>query len=388
MATTSFDRVCASLEHKEPDRIPIDLGGTAVTGININALRRLKAYLGIPGEALLRDNITQLAFTDDETFARLDLDVRCVGPNPPSNPGPARHHGLEGQHFRLTDEWGMSWQMPANGGHYYDLYHSPLAAAETVRDVERYPWPDPLDPARYVGLREAADRAVLEEGKAFILERMSSGMWEHAMWMRGYEQFFTDMVSDHAMVHAIMSKILEIKMAYWGRALELMGDYPVIVSEADDLGGQHGLLVSLKMYKALIWPYHKRLFDFVKSKAKRKAYIFLHNDGAVYQTLPLLIEAGVDIINPWQVNCDGMDDTAKFKREYGRDLTVWGGSCDTQRVLPFGTPGEVRAETRRRIEEMAPGGGFIFAPIHIIQSEVPAENIVAWWETWQEYGRY
>jgi uroporphyrinogen decarboxylase len=101
-----------------------------------------------------------------------------------------------------------------------------------------------------------------------------------------------------------------------------------------------------------------------------------------------LIEAGVDIINPWQVNCDGMDDTAKFKREYGRDLTVWGGSCDTQRVLPFGTPDEVRAETRRRIEELAPGGGFIFAPIHILQSEVPAENIAAWWETWQEYGGY
>ena len=151
MATTSFDRVFASLEHKEPDRIPIDLGGTAVTGININALRRLKAYLGIPGEALLRDDITQLAFTDDETFARLDLDVRCVGPNPPSNPGPARHHGLEGQHYRLTDEWGMSWQMPANGGHYYDLYHSPLAAAETVRDVERFPWPDPLDAAALCG---------------------------------------------------------------------------------------------------------------------------------------------------------------------------------------------------------------------------------------------
>ena len=127
----------------------------------------------------------------------------------------------------------------------------------------------------------------------------------------------------------------------------------------------------------------KRLQD-----AKGKAYIFFHNDGAIYPTLPLLIEAGVDIINPWQVNCSGMGDTAQFKREYGRDLTVWGGSCDTQRVLPFGTPDEVRAETRRRIEDLAPGGGFVFAPIHVIQSDVPTENIVAWWETWQEYGKY
>ena len=175
MATTSFDRVFASLEHKEPDRVPIDLGGTAVTGINIHALRRLKDILGIPGEVILKDQITQLAVTDDATFARLDLDVRCVGPRPPSNPGPAWDHGLVDAHYRLTDEWGMGWRMPADGGHYYDLCHSPLAGAETVQDVENFPWPDPLDAARYVGIREAADQVVYGEQKAFILERMSSG---------------------------------------------------------------------------------------------------------------------------------------------------------------------------------------------------------------------
>ena len=102
----------------------------------------------------------------------------------------------------------------------------------------------------------------------------------------------------------------------------------------------------------------------------------------------MLIEAGVDILNPWQVNCKGMDDTKKFKREYGKDLTIWGGSCDTQKVLPFGTAHEVRDETRRRIEDLAPGGGFIFASIHIIQGGVPPENIIAWWETLQEFGKY
>jgi uroporphyrinogen decarboxylase len=388
MVYTSYERVQTALEHKEPDRIPIDLGGTAVTGINVHALRTLKNHLGIPGEVAIKDQITQLAVTDQATFERLDLDVRCVGPQPPSKPGPARDQGQVGSHYRLTDEWGMGWQMPVDGGHYYDLYHSPLANAETIQDVENYPWPDPLDEARFVGLRESADQVVHEDKKAFILERMSSGMWEHAMWMTGYEKFFMDMISNQPLVHAIMSKILEIKMAYWGRALEEMGDYPVIISEADDLGGQNSLLVSLKMYKNLIWPYHKKLFEFIKSKAKNKAYIFFHNDGAIYPTIPLLIDAGVDILNPWQVNCAGMDDTARFKREYGRDLTIWGGSCDTQRVMPFGTPDEVRAETRRRIDDLAPGGGFIFAPIHVIQSGVPAENIVAWWETWQRYGKY
>jgi len=388
MEYTSYQRVMTALEHKEPDRVPIDLGGTAVTGINIHTLRQLKDRLGIPGPVMLKDKITQLAITDDATFKRLELDVRCIGPCPPANPGPAVDGGLADGYYRLTDEWGMSWQMPGEGGHYYDLYKSPLAYAKTVQDVEKYPWPDPLDPARYVGLREAADHVVYEEKKAFILERMSSGMWEHAMWMTGYEKFFSAMIDNQPLVHAIMSKILEIKIAYWGHALEIMGDYPLIISEADDLGGQNGLLVSLRMYKNLIWPYHKKLFDFIKSKAKNKAYIFFHNDGAIYPTLPLLIEAGVDIINPWQVNCAGMDDTAKFKREYGKDLTVWGGSCDTQHVLPFGTPEQVRAETRRRIEDLAPGGGYIFAPIHVIQSDVPPENIIAWWETWQEFSKY
>ena len=154
------------------------------------------------------------------------------------------------------------------------------------------------------------------------------------------------------------------------------------------LGAQDNLLVSLDMYKRLIWPYHKRLFKFIKKRAQSEVYIFFHNDGAIYETLPLLIEAGVDIMNPWQVNCKGMDDTAKFKREFGMDLCIWGGSCDTQDVLPFGTPQEVRDETQRRIEDLAQGGGFVFAPIHVIQGAVPPENIMAWWETLQTYGVY
>jgi len=158
-----------------------------------------------------------------------------------------------------------------------------------------------------------------------------------------------------------------------------------VISCADDLGSTRGLLVSLDMYKELIWPYHKRLFDFLKKRAASKVYIFFHNDGAVYETLPLLIEAGVDIINPWQVNCEGMDDTAKFKREFGDDLTVWGGTCNAA-TLERGTVQEVKDETRRRVDDLAPGGGFVAAPIHVIQGGVPPENIMAWWETIREFG--
>ena len=390
MEHTSCQRLTTALEHREPDRVPFDLGGAYVTGINIHTMRRLRQLLGLSGDAELLDRVTQIAEVGENVRQRLAIDVESVRPGEPTEPGPSKDLGLEDGYYRLIDEFGMGWQMPKEGGHYYDLYLSPLGRAETVRDIENYPWPDPLDPARFEGLRERAGEIVFARKRGLVAERMSSGMWEHAMWLRGYEKFFTDMALHPEMVHAIMTKQVELKMAYWGRVVELLEGHTIVISEADDLGRQNGLLVSLEMYKKLIWPYHKQLFQFLKSKATEstKIFIFFHNDGAIYETLPLLVEAGVDIINPWQVNCKGMDDTKKFKREWGRYLTVWGGSCDTQRVLPFGTPQEVRDETRRRIEELAPGGGFVFAPIHIIQNGVPPENLLAWWETLQEYGVY
>jgi len=388
MAQTGYNRLSMALAHKEPDRIPFDLGGSMVTGINVHALSALRRLLGLPGEAQVLDRVTQMAETGDDVCERLNVDVKNVGPMPPSLSGPAEDLGLQGDHYRLIDEFGMGWRMPSKGGHYYDLDHSPLAAAETVADIERFSWPDPLDPARFEQLKERVDHVVLNEKRGVVIGRMHAGMWEHAMWMRGYEQFLSDMALNPKIVHAIMEKQLELKMKYWGRVLDLVTDHTLVISTADDLGSQDGLLISLDMYKKLIWPYHRRLFEFLKSKARTPIYIFFHNDGAIWETLPLLIEAGVDIMNPWQVNCRGMDDTAKFKRHYGNQLTIWGGSCDTQRVLPFGTPQEVRDETRRRIDDLAPGGGFVFAPIHVIQHGVPPENIMAWWETLMEFGAY
>jgi len=386
--TSGYKRLETALAHREPDFVPFDLGGTIVSGINVKALQCLVNFLGLSVDVKVQDQVTQMAELPEEVATLLKVDVKSTRPNKPALPGPSKDYGLVGGHYRLVDEFGMGWQMPRDGGLYYDLHHSPLAGAESVAEIENYPWPDPLDPARFKDLAAGADRIVLDEQKGLVVERMHSGMWEHAMWMRGYEQFFMDMASDEKMVHAIMSKELEIKMKYWGRVLELVDRHTLVISEADDLGGQDGLLVSLDMYKRLIWPYHRKLFEFIRKKARTTVHIFYHNDGAIYDSLPLLVEAGADIMNPWQVNCRGMDDTAKFKREWGKDLTIWGGTCDTQRVLPFGTPQEVRDETKRRIEDLAPGGGFVFAPIHVIQGGVPPENIMAWWETLQQYGGY
>jgi uroporphyrinogen decarboxylase len=384
MDGTSYQRVIDALEHREPDRIPFDLGAAAVTGINIRALRNLKEFLGIKTESRVQDDITQLAHFDDEMARLFQTDVGSVLPCPPLVAPLRVAPHLDGSHFRLTDEFGIGWQMPVEGGLYFDQYLHPLENAETVKDIERYPWPDPLDPERFKGIVKGVEQVIGQEHKGCLMERMSSGMWEHAMWMTGYEKFFLDMFVNKKLIHALMEKILELKMKYWERVLEMVGERHVVISCADDLGTQDSLLVSLEMYREMIWPYHCRLFRFIKEKAQGKAYVFFHNDGAIMETIPLLIEAGVDILNPFQVNCRGMD-TARFKREYGRDLTIWGGSCDSQYVMPKGTPQEVRDETRRRIEDLAPGGGFIFAPIHVIQGDVPPQNIMAWWETLNEY---
>ena len=383
---TSYERVVAALEHREGDKVPFDLGGTMVSGININALKALKKYLGLSTPAELKDPITQMAHTGQDLIDYLGVDVKNVGPATPPESKLKDLGNKDGYHY-LMDEWGMKWRMPLNGGHYYDLAFSPLAHVETIRDVDDYKWPDALDPYRYKDLKNEADHIVLKEQKAYVLGRMSSGMWEHAMWMTGYEKFMMDMYINKPVVNAIMEHILEVKMQYWEKALEAVGENVLVASCADDLGTQSSLLVSLDLYKEMIWPYHKRLFHFIKEKAKSRIHIFFHNDGAIMETIPLLIEAGVDILNPFQVNCAGMD-TAKFKRLYGKELTIWGGSCDTQHVMPHGSTEDVREETRRRIEDLAPGGGFIFAPIHVIQEGVPPENIMAWWETLCKYGVY
>ncbi len=381
---TGFARLEVALSHREPDRVPFDLGSCAVTGINIRALRRLRAALGLAGEPELWDPITQLAWTGEEVARLLRVDVLGVSPRPPSTPGMHRDLGLAGDHYRIIDEMGIGWRMPRQGGHYYDLYLHPLARAQTARDIESYPWPDPRDPGRFEGLGERARRIALEQRQGLVLERMFAGMWETAMWLTGYEKFFCDMLQNQVLVQALMEKMLELTCAYWERALAEAGELPCVVSTADDLGGQSSLLVSLELYRKLIWPYHCRLFQFIKKASGGRARIFFHNDGAIIETIPLLIEAGVDILNPFQVNCAGMD-AARFKREFGKELTVWGGSCSPV-TLQFGSPGEVREETRKRIDELAPGGGFVFAPIHIIQGDVPPENILAWRETLDRHG--
>lgn len=385
---TSYDRVKTALEHREPDRVPFDLGGSVLTGINKEAYQALRAYLGLPELPIeVYDSKQQLARVHQDVLDRLRVDVRCVDPGAPNNPGLATDVVTEGEYRAFTNEWGIKWKMPIDGGLYFDMAGHPLADAESIADLERFAWPDPLDDGRFATMKERADRYVHEEHKAYILGRNAAGMFEVALWMRGFEKFFMDLVLNPGFAEALLDIIAEIKMKYWQRALETVGENVLVVSEADDIATQRGLMMSVDMYKQFIFPRHQRLFEHIRKSARSRVYIFYHSCGAVKEMIPYLIEEGVEILNPVQVSAAGMD-TAELKRRFGRDLTFWGGGVDTQRVLPRGTPQQVREEVRRRIADLAPGGGFVFNTVHNVQGDVPPQNFMAMWEALQEFGPY
>lgn len=392
MEYTSYERMKAALEHREADRIPFEISGTGVSGINRRAYINLRRYLGLPEkEVEIFDLVTQLAKVHDDLVERLGIDVKAVKPDPPAHKGLATDVIRSGDYDLMTDEWGVKWKMPVDGGHYFDMYEASLRQAATIDDLERFPWPDFRDETRYVNLKQQADVCVHTQKKAYVLERDYGGIWETALWICGFEKFFMDMAANKPFAHALMEKITELKIQYWERAIRAVGDNVLIISEADDLTTQRGLLCSPRMYKELVHPYHKRLFGFMKKTAEAqtgsKVYLFYHTCGAVKPYIPLLIEEGVDILNPVQVNAKDMD-TQVLKREFGKDITFWGGGVDTQQILPFGTPAQVRDEVKRRIADLAPGGGFVFTTVHNVQSDVPPENFMAMWETVQEVGVY
>ncbi|MBU0510711.1 MAG: hypothetical protein KKD28_01085 [Chloroflexi bacterium] len=247
-----------------------------------------------------------------------------------------------------------------------------------------YLFPDPLDDGRFDTLRSQAEAAVAQ-GKAVVLAGPCAGISEVYSWLRGYEQYFLDLAINHEYVACMLDRLVEFKCAYWERALREIGDMVDVVIEADDLAGQESLLMSPETYRNLIKPRHKRLFSFIKEQAPVK--VFYHSCGAIRPLIGDLIDTGIDILNPVQISAKNMD-LRELKREFGQDLVFWGGGVDTQSVLCWGTPDEVREDVKRNIEALAPGGGFVFAAVHDIQADVPPENILAVWKTWQDYGVY
>jgi uroporphyrinogen decarboxylase len=373
----SRERLLAALNRQEPDRIPFDLGSTQVTGIHVVAYRNLRAFMGLPpAEPHLCDTIQQLALPDDDVLEGLGVDVRGLFPLNSHNWNIANVDA--GEAWEYTDEWGITHRRSKPDGLYYSAVRHPLNRPELgADDIERHAWPNTGDPQRIVGLRQQA-LAYRAQGKAVVLKGVLAGIFEMAQRVRGMEACLMDMAADEALACALFDKLLDLKLAFWEMALPQLADVVDVLAEGDDYGTQASQLISPAMFRKLLKPRLKVLFERLKRLAPQ-AKLFFHSCGNVRPLLPDFIELGVDILNPVHIRAAGMEPAA-LKRDFGRDIVFWGGGVDTQGVLPNGTPQEVRDDVRRNIEALAPGGGYVFNTVHNIQADVPPENILAMWE--------
>ena len=376
---TSRERVLAAINHQEPDRVPLDVGGSVSTSIVVEGHDRLKAYLGLDGPTVEMQKTFRVARVDEAVVERLGCDCRAVRLKPSAEVrSPVRSEpGI------FTDLWGVKWRrQDYDYGYYWEMAGHPLAEA-SIDDLGAYAWPDALDPGLTAGLAE--DAKALYEGTdyAIIGDPGIKSLWEISYLLRGLERMLMDLVLDPAFVKALLERLLEINITVAGRFLDAVGPYIQVFRAADDLATQRAPLMSPATFRQLYKPYYRRYFDFVRSRTEAK--VFFHSCGNVAPLLDDLIDIGVDIINPVQVRA--MGDTADLKRRFGERVVFWGG-VDTQRVLPYGSTDMVRAEVGRCIRDLAPGGGYVAGAVHNIQPDVPPENILAMAEAVRDLGRY
>lgn len=370
----SRERLLTTFNHQEPDRIPFDMGSTQVTGIHVIAYQNLREYLGLPKvKPVLCDVVQQLALPDDDLVEKLGIDVRGLFPLNSHNWNIVEEEHEE--YWEFHDEWGLTQQRLKPEGLYYSVAVNPLADPETtVADVQKHKWPDTADPRRIAGLRDLALR-YRAQGKAVMIKGVLAGIFEMAQRVRGMENLLLDLAADEKLAMAIVDKMVESKIKFWEMALPQLADVIDVVSEADDYGTQVSQLISPDMFRRLFKPRIAEVIRCIKKNAPN-AKVFFHSDGNVRPLIPDFIEIGVDILNPVQPNAKGMEPLS-IKKDFGKDLVFWGAGVETQSILPFGTPQEVKDDVRRNIEALAPGGGYVFNTVHNIQADVPPQNIMA-----------
>ncbi len=373
---TPRERVLTALNHEEPDRVPIECG-SMISSLQVDAYRNLKKYLGITGkEEKIIHWMMMTAQLDEEVYRRFRVDIRHIHAAPGESWKPA-------EKGEFVDEFGIRFR-PSPDGYYHEIVGGPLREA-TIGDLERYELPDPHDPRRVAGLREKAKALREQTDYAIMLEGYSEATFGVPSWLRGAQQFYMDLVLDKPFVSLLLDKLMEFWIGLTDNVMKEVGQYIDIVKISDDFGTQKDVMISPELYREMIKPRQKKLYSHMKSLTDAK--LALHTCGSVYKIIDDLIEVGVDILNPVQVSAADMD-SKKLKEEFGDRIVFWGGGCDTQRTLQFGTPDEVADEVRRRIADFAPGGGYIFNQVHNIQPGTPPENVCAMFDTACEFGTY
>ncbi len=388
---TGKERVALALNFEEADHVPYDLAGTTVTTITKNAYVGAMKARGMSPEYEHEevDPISQIITPVEENLLKLRSDTRRIG----SMRIPEYHSRklVEGKKTQVNDYYGCDWEMVEGHDLYFNQKSYPLEAYATMSEgLPHLPRPDWQDYTRI--LRKDLDIQIQKVGDfCGVADRNTAGFTENSVRIRGYENWYMDTVMDYQGVDRLIQTILEDKIKYWDEvinwAIEKGHEKKIqVISECDDLGTQSSTILDPDTLRTLVIPRIKTLFTHVK---KRLPHVktFLHTCGSVRVLLPDLIEAGLDILNPVQFTAANMD-LVELKLEFGKDLTFWGGGVDTQSTLNNGTPEEVSDQVKRIIDILAPGGGFVFAPVHNIQDDVSPENFWAMWDTLQEYGKY
>jgi uroporphyrinogen decarboxylase len=387
--------VLKALNHEEADRIPIDLGGMASTGIMAIAYARLREYLGIlGGEIRVYDIGQQLAEVELEVISRFNADVisleNSLGEEqsgfwqPWTLPNGTACQVPAGVDLRPDEENGgwLIWEngvpsqrMSESSLYFTQIFH-PLAEMTTPEELKMVPRPLLTD--EELAFLQMRAKTLYENTDLAIMANFGGSIHEVAQNLRGWGRFMMDLAIGGAFVEDLIGGIVETQFANLALYLEAVGDYVQILQFGDDLGTQDRPQMSTKMYRKYIKPGHKTLYQYVKKNSD--CAVFLHSCGSISPLIPDLIDAGVDILNPVQTSAANMD-PRKLKEEFGDQITFWGGGCDTQRVLPNASPEEIAEHVKERIEVFAPGGGFVFNQVHNIQADVPPENIVAMFDT-------
>ncbi|MCX8189407.1 MAG: hypothetical protein N3F64_06815 [Nitrososphaeria archaeon] len=358
----SKDRVLAALNHEETDRVPIDLGGT-VTSMHFKVYKDLLHYLGLDEKIYLINKVGGTVRPSEKILKRFNIDTRYIYPKlEPLN---------ENFPTSSVDAWGIRRKFT---GYYYDVIEggSPLADADSVYDINSYSWPKPEELGFDLNYMIEQGERFSTESYAIVFPYVIVGSFAHAMLLRGFKQFLSDLILRPKIAEAILDNITNIMVECIRKFIAPIGQYLDVVFFGDDLGTQTSPIISPQIYNKFVKPRHSKIVEAFKSISNAK--VIIHSDGSIFQLLDGLIDAGIDGINPVQVSAKNMDSNL-LKERFGEKLVFWGG-IDTQRVLPFGKPENVIEEVKRRVFDLARGGGYILASVHNIQPLTPPENII------------
>jgi uroporphyrinogen decarboxylase len=410
---TSRDRIQASIRHQEPDRVPVDLGSTPSSGISTIAYFNLKRYLGMTeGHTRVYEIVQQIAQPEEAVLDLYGVDVVDVGRAFDTRDEDwydiTLPQGIPVQFpawFRPAPQADGSWDaytrdgtrvatMPVGATFFdqtvfpyldgYPAEYSDLPAAMGKvhwSALAHSPWDHAGDPDFWQQLRERALALRASSDRAIMIV-CGCNLFEWGTFLRRMDNFLIDLAQDQVGVERLLDALMEVHLATLQKVCTAVGDVVDVLRFGDDLGTDQGPFMSPATYRKLFKPRHTILCDYVHKNSAM--HTFLHSCGSIYKLLPDLIEAGYDVINPVQINSRDME-PERLKREFGKDITFWGGGADTRNVLNRGTPAEVRDHVRRLIETFAPGGGFVFNTVHNILPDVPPENIVAMFEAVGEY---